>query len=102
MRIVIDMQGAQTSFSRNRGVGRYTIELVKAMALNSMGHEIVLALNGAFPDTIEAIRAEFDAILPQEKIKVWQQFFDTAAINPKKHLEEEGGRNSPRGVFKQP
>ena len=97
VRVVVDLQGAQTSFSRNRGVGRYTIELVKAMALDSRGNEIIVALNGAFPDTIEAIRAEFDSILPQENIKVWQQFFDTTAINPKnfwrkkvgEHLREE-------------
>lgn len=59
------------------------MELVKAMVLDPMGNEIVLALNGAFPDAIEAIRAEFECILPQENIKVWQQFYDTAAINPK-------------------
>jgi glycosyltransferase involved in cell wall biosynthesis len=92
MRIVIDLQGAQTPFSRNRGVGRYTIELVKAMALNSMGHEIILALNGAFPDTIEAIRAEFDGILPQGNLKVWQQFFDTSAINIKNNWRSKSGK----------
>ena len=31
MKVIIDMQGAQTSFSKNRGVGRYTIELAKAV-----------------------------------------------------------------------
>jgi len=91
MRIVIDMQGAQTSFSKNRGVGRYTIELAKAMALDPRGHEIILALNGAFPDTIEAIRAEFEGILPQENIKVWQQFFDTAVINLKNAWRKKAG-----------
>jgi len=91
MRVVIDMQGAQTSFSRNRGVGRYTVELVKAMALNPMGHEIVLALNGAFSDTIEAIRAEFDNILPQEKIKVWQQFFDTTTVSSESTWKKKAG-----------
>ena len=44
MRIVIDMQGAQTSFSGNRGVGRYTIELVKAMVQKPRDHEIILVL----------------------------------------------------------
>ncbi|MBW2647028.1 MAG: glycosyltransferase family 4 protein [Deltaproteobacteria bacterium] len=61
------------------------------MALNPMGHEIILALNGAFPETIEAIRAEFDGILPQENIKVWQQFFDTAAINLKNMWRKKAG-----------
>ena len=91
MRIVIDMQGAQTPYSRNRGVGRYTMALVKAMVQSPKGHEIVLALNGAFPDTIEAIRAEFDGILPQENIRVWQQFFDTATINSKDVLRRKAG-----------
>ncbi|HWQ19996.1 MAG TPA: glycosyltransferase family 1 protein [Methanotrichaceae archaeon] len=91
MRVVIDMQGAQTSFSKNRGVGRYTIELAKAIALNPRGHEIILALNGAFPDTIEAIRAEFEDILPPENIKVWQQFFDTAIINLKNTWRKKAG-----------
>jgi len=91
MRIVIDMQGAQTPYSRNRGVGRYTMALVKAMVQSPKGHEIVLALNGAFPDTIEAIRAEFDGILPQENIRVWQQFFDTATINSKDVWRRKAG-----------
>ncbi len=92
MRIVIDLQGAQTPFSRNRGVGRYTIELAKAMAQNPMGHEIILALNGAFPDTIESIRAEFDETLPQENIKVWQQFFDTATLKLENAWREKAGK----------
>jgi len=91
MRIVIDLQGAQTSFSRNRGVGRYTMDLVKAMVLDPNGNEIFLALNGAFPDTIEAIRAQFNSILPQENIRVWQQFFDTTAINPKNNWRKNAG-----------
>jgi len=70
MRIAIDMQGTQTSISKNRGVGRYTIELAKAVATNPMSHEIILALNGAFTDTIEAIRAEFDGILEHAQYHV--------------------------------
>ena len=91
MRIVIDMQGAQTPFSKNRGVGRYTIELTKEMAKNSQGHEIILALNGSFLDSIETIRAEFDGILPQENIKVWQQFFDTTTANLKNAWRKKAG-----------
>lgn len=91
MRIVIDMQGAQTSFSRKRGVGRYTIDLIKAIALNSTEHEIILALNGAFPDIIDPIRVEFEGILPRKNIRVWQQLFDTAAINPKNIWRRKAG-----------
>ena len=71
MHIVIDMQGAQAS-NRNRGIGRYTLSLSQAIARNRGEHEVILALSGLFPDTIEPIRAAFDGLLPQENIRVWQ------------------------------
>jgi glycosyltransferase involved in cell wall biosynthesis len=70
MRIVIDIQGAQTE-SRFRGIGRYTLSLAQAIARNRGKHELFLALNGLFPETIEPIRAAFDGLLPQENIRVW-------------------------------
>ena len=70
MRIVIDMQGAQTE-SRFRGVGRYSLSFAKAIVRNRGDHEIVVALSGLFPDSIEPIRAAFDGLLPQECICVW-------------------------------
>jgi len=70
MRIVIDLQGAQTE-SRFRGIGRYSLSLAKAMVRNRCHHEIIVALNGLFPKTIEPIRAAFDGLLPQENIRVW-------------------------------
>lgn len=70
MRIVIDMQGAQSE-SRFRGIGRYTLSLALAIAKNPRKHEIILALSDAFPGTIEPIRSAFDGILPQDNIRVW-------------------------------
>ena len=70
MRIVIDLQGAQTE-SRFRGIGRYSLSLAKAMVRNRGDHEVIIALNGLFPETIEPIRAAFDGLLPQENIRVW-------------------------------
>lgn len=70
MRIVIDLQGAQTE-SRFRGIGRYTLSLAKAIVRSRGEHEVILALNGLFPDTIEPIRAAFDGLLSQENIVVW-------------------------------
>lgn len=58
MRIIIDMQGAQSE-SRFRGIGRYTMSFAQAIARNRCRHEIILALSGLFPDTIESIRATF-------------------------------------------
>ncbi|MDD5321411.1 MAG: glycosyltransferase, partial [Methylococcales bacterium] len=72
MRIVIDMQGAQSTGSRFRGIGRYTLSLAQAIVRNRGSHGVFLALNGLFPETIEPIRDAFDGLLPQENIRVWQ------------------------------
>jgi len=50
MRIVIDLQGAQTT-SRFRGIGRYTISFVKALIRNADNHELILVLNGNLDDS---------------------------------------------------
>lgn len=70
MRIIIDMQGAQAE-NRNRGIGRYTLSLVKAIVRQRASHEIVLALNGLFPETIAPLRAEFEGLVAQSSILVW-------------------------------
>ena len=71
MRIVIDLQGAQTA-SRFRGIGRYSLSLAQAIVRNRGEHEVLLALNGMLVDTIEPLRAAFDGLLPQANIRVWQ------------------------------
>ena len=71
MRIVIDMQGAQSTGSRHRGIGRYTQSLVGAIARHRGAHDVVIALNGAFAASIGPIRAAFDGVLPPERIVVW-------------------------------
>lgn len=81
MRIIIDMQGAQTE-SRYRGIGRYTLSFTQAVVRNRGQHEIILALSGLFPDTIEPIRAAFDAILPQENIRIWQALGPVDDLDP--------------------
>lgn len=85
MRIVIDMQGAQSSGSRNRGIGRYTQSLAQAIVANRGEHEVILALNGAFPDSIEPIRALFADLLPAGQIRVWNIPGPASSID-EKHL----------------
>lgn len=82
MRIVIDMQGAQSEGSRNRGIGRYSLSLALAMARNRGEHEIILALNGLFPDSVEPIRVAFDGLLSQKNIRIWHVVPPVASINP--------------------
>lgn len=89
MRIVIDMQGAQTE-SRFRGIGRYTLSFAQAVVRNRGEHEVILVLSGLFPDTIEPIRAAFEGVLSQENIRVWY------APGPVK--EEQSGNETRRKV----
>lgn len=88
MRIVVDMQGAQSSGSRSRGIGRYTTAIIKALVRQRHKHDIVLALNGLFAETIEPLRGGFNDLLPQTNIVVWQ------ASGPLAHIDQ--GNNSRR------
>lgn len=81
MRIVIDMQGAQTE-SRFRGIGRYSHALALAVARNAGGHEIWLALNAAFPESISDIRRAFDGIVPEERLRVFDIPAPVAECDP--------------------
>ncbi|MBN6103308.1 glycosyltransferase family 4 protein [Xanthomonas sp. CFBP 8703] len=70
MRIVMDLQGAQSE-SRYRGIGRYSLSLAQSVARQAGGHDIHLALNGIFADSVREIRAAFAGILPAANIHVW-------------------------------
>jgi glycosyltransferase involved in cell wall biosynthesis len=86
MRIVIDLQGAQSE-SRYRGIGRYSLGLALGMARNAGGHEIWLALNAALGNAIDDIRLAFAGLVPPERIRV----FDIAGPTA-----EASVHNSPR------
>ncbi len=65
------MQGTQTG-SGIRGIGRYTLSITKAIIKKSNGrHEIIIVLNGLFPDTIEPLKKEFKTLLSEDSIKIW-------------------------------
>ncbi|MGH2424518.1 glycosyltransferase [Pseudomonas canadensis] len=80
MRIVIDLQGAQAE-NRHRGIGRYALSVAQAIVRNRSDHEVLLVLNGSFPETIEPVRAAFEGLLPQANIHVWQ------AVGPLSHID---------------
>jgi len=71
MRIVIDLQGAQTE-SRFRGIGRYTLALCRAIAQKRGEHDVIIVVNGFFPEALNDIFQAFDGILPKENITIWQ------------------------------
>lgn len=88
MRIVLDMQGIQTE-SRFRGIGRYAMSFAQAVTRNRGEHEVILALSGLFPHTIEPIRAAFEGLLPQENIRVWHTPGPVAESQPGNETRRE-------------
>ncbi len=70
MRLVIDLQGAQSE-SRGRGIGRYSRSLALAMAAQAGPHEVVVALNGGFAEATAELRDAFAPILPRNQVKLW-------------------------------
>ena len=70
MRIVIDMQGAQTN-SRFRGIGRYTLGLARGIARMKGVHEVFLLVNGSLQESVQNIQDTFTGILPPENIIFW-------------------------------
>jgi glycosyltransferase involved in cell wall biosynthesis len=81
MRIVIDLQGAQTG-SRFRGIGRYTTAVTRSLLRHAETHEIWLVLNGALFESIAAIRASFAGLLPQERIVLFEPPAPCSDLDP--------------------
>jgi len=81
MRIVIDLQGLQGG-SRQRGIGRYTQSLAQAIIRISGKHEVILAVNGFFKETVDAIFSDFRDLLPEENIRVWQSLAPVNHLDP--------------------
>src|SRR4051812_38569467 len=71
VRIVVDLQAAQSPRSRHRGIGRYSVSLAKAMLRARGPHEILIAVNGMFEETIAPLRAAFDGLIDPSDIRVW-------------------------------
>lgn len=70
MRIVIDLQGAQSE-SRFRGIGRYSLSLSLAIAKLAQDHEIWIALNGKLTESIASIKAAFAPLIPANRIRIF-------------------------------
>ena len=62
MRLLLDIQGAQGG-SRHSGLGRYSLELARALAETRGGHEVVVLLNGLMRQSADALEAAFAPIL---------------------------------------
>ena len=79
MKILLDLQSCQSG-SRKGGIGRYSLELAKAIARRSGGHELWIALNGTMPEPIAGIRADFSDFIQQDRIRVFEVPPSVAAL----------------------
>ena len=70
MRIVLDLQGAQSA-SRYRGIGRYSLALAQAIVRQRGEHELYILLNGLLSDSVVELRRAFADLLPAEHIVVF-------------------------------
>ena len=89
MRIAIDLQGAQTSDSRFRGIGRYSLSLTKEIVKNNNGHQIFLLLNAAFADAAIQLKREFRHLLPADRIKIWFPPQQVSYISPDNEIRRQ-------------
>jgi glycosyltransferase involved in cell wall biosynthesis len=72
MKIVLDLQGAQSESSRWRGIGRYSLALAEAIAREAKQHEVWLALSGRYLKSVLMLRDEFANLIPEERIRVFE------------------------------
>src|SRR5690606_39216152 len=70
MHLLIDLQACQTSSSRNRGIGRYSLALARAMAREPGEHRLSILLSDRFPETIPPLRGIFDPLIGHQNIHV--------------------------------
>jgi len=70
MRIVLDLQGAQTE-SRFRGIGRYSLALAQAIARNAGEHDIWIVLNARMPESIPVLKFAFADLIPESRVRIF-------------------------------
>lgn len=82
LKIVLDLQACQGE-SRDRGIGRYSWALAQAMLRCGRDrHEFWVALNAAFPQSVEFMRSQLgDVLLPSERIVAWKTEGPVAACD---------------------
>src|SRR5208282_495447 len=71
MRVVLDLQGAQTE-SRYRGIGRYSLGLAKAIAAQAGGNEVWILLSALMPASIPSVRMALGGLVPDERIVTFE------------------------------
>jgi len=80
MRIAIDLQGAQTD-SRFRGIGRYTLGLVKGLLNIESEHEFFLLIDESRKESAASIRKSLSFTKAKKTFLSWRSVGNTAFIH---------------------
>lgn len=92
MRIVVDLQACQTPAMRNRGIGRYTLAHIKALARCAGEHRLTLLLSNNFSETITPLRAEFEGLIDPDEIRVFSTLGQLMDIGPGNRWRHEAAQ----------
>lgn len=71
MRLLLDLQGAQGS-SRHAGVGRYTLDLARALVRGRRDHEVQILVNTRLTESAARLSEEFAPLLGHHAVRRWQ------------------------------
>ncbi len=97
MKIVLDLQGAQSN-SRNRGIGRYSFSMARAFAAEAAKrHELWLALNGRHNEAALDLIHQFEDLVPRDRVLINELPADIAghlAANHERMLVAEAAQAS--------
>ena len=81
MRIIIDLQSCQNG-SRDRGIGRYALELSKAVIAAAVDNDYWIVLSDSFPGTEGWVRNAFEGLVEPGKIVTIALVTPTDGANP--------------------
>lgn len=90
MKILIDLQSCQSG-SRLGGIGRYSMNLTKAIIEESGSHEVWVLLNNQIPATVKWIRDALSDLLPQNRIITFESVSRTNELNSKDIFRTKSG-----------
>ncbi|MDO5690957.1 MAG: glycosyltransferase [Pseudomonadota bacterium] len=88
MRLIVDLQAAQAS-NRSRGIGRYALSLVQHLTMQKNEHEVILVLNGGFPDSVADIQNAFKGLMDSCRIQVWNSLAPDPAQGPGTRVHDD-------------
>ena len=81
MRMLVDLQGAQSGGSRHRGIGRYSWALIRALARNRGEHQLFVLLNAAFQESAVELRSLLGEYIDPQNVIMFHPV-DGAAYAP--------------------